>query len=363
LANKLRTMKIKFAITFIFLLVIFGCKKDEVLIPIEFLLTEENVGERSTVKIDFNNPEIEADYNLRVAIIPGTASTADFAISEVVDGDEILLSGTNPSIEITGVFDTQHESDETVTLEIIQVPGGYSIGSKKEIVITVKNNNIGDDLVGEYLFNGNAEDTNPGNSNHDGTVFGATLTTDRKNTENSAYSFDGINDYISIPDNEATDFNSSSDFSISLWIKPNTVQSDEFHDILRKWVGDNQPYPFSISLCSSIHPTNPNQFFIASYDGLSCGHTSSSFSSAITYTNFQHLVVIKSGNQIHQYLNGAKVSQITSTLSCETSNNSHITIGCRGQLVRFFAGKIDDIRFYKTAISESVISELYNEGN
>jgi len=221
---------------------------------------------------------------------------------------------------------------------------------------------IKDNLVGEYLFSGNAQDTSPGNSNH-GTVFGATPTMDRHDNSNGAYSFDGIDDYISIPDNSATDFNSETDFSISLWVKPNSTQSDVFHDILRKWVGDNQPYPFSISLCSSTHTTNPNEFFIANFDGSTCAHTSSAFSGVIAYSTFQHLVVIKNGNTLIQYLNNVKVSEVTSNVTCETSNDSHITVGCRGQLVRFFAGKIDDIRFYNTAISASVVSELFNEGN
>ena len=49
-------------------------------------------------------------------------------------------------------------------------------------------------LVGYWPFNGNANDES-GNGNN-GTVNGATLTTDRFGSANSAYSFDGINDYI-----------------------------------------------------------------------------------------------------------------------------------------------------------------------
>jgi hypothetical protein len=49
-------------------------------------------------------------------------------------------------------------------------------------------------LVGYWPFNGNANDIS-GNGNN-GTVNGATLTTDRFGNTNSAYSFDG-NDWIS----------------------------------------------------------------------------------------------------------------------------------------------------------------------
>jgi hypothetical protein len=51
-------------------------------------------------------------------------------------------------------------------------------------------------LVGFWPFNGNANDES-GNGNN-GTVNGATLTTDRFGVANRAYSFDGVDDFISI---------------------------------------------------------------------------------------------------------------------------------------------------------------------
>ena len=53
-----------------------------------------------------------------------------------------------------------------------------------------------DSLVGYWPFNGNAIDES-GNLN-DGTVNGATLTTDRFGTANAAYDFDGVDDFINI---------------------------------------------------------------------------------------------------------------------------------------------------------------------
>ena len=52
-------------------------------------------------------------------------------------------------------------------------------------------------LVGYWPFNGNANDES-GNGNN-GTVNGATLTTDRFGSANSAYSFNGNGNHIEIP--------------------------------------------------------------------------------------------------------------------------------------------------------------------
>ena len=80
-----------------------------------------------------------------------------------------------------------------------------------------------DSLVGWWPFNGNANDVS-GNGN-DGTVNGATITTDRLGNPNSAYSFDGNIDHIDIPNSSELELNSS-DYSISFWVYFNSVGSD-----------------------------------------------------------------------------------------------------------------------------------------
>ena len=71
-------------------------------------------------------------------------------------------------------------------------------------------------LVGNWPFNGNANDASGYGNN--GTVFGATLTTDRFGNTNSAYSFDGINDFITVADNASL---KPTKVSISAWVKLN----------------------------------------------------------------------------------------------------------------------------------------------
>src|SRR5271170_1089907 len=66
-------------------------------------------------------------------------------------------------------------------------------------------------LVAYYPFSGNANDAS-GNGNN-GTVYGASLTTDRLGNSNSAYSFDGIGNYIS-----TADINLSEEATISVWV-------------------------------------------------------------------------------------------------------------------------------------------------
>ena len=85
-------------------------------------------------------------------------------------------------------------------------------------------------LVGWWPFNGNANDES-GNGNN-GTVYGATLTTDRFGNGNQAYSFDAAqNNYFGIPHNASLNFQSNNTISISIWIK-STISSPVSTDMV-----------------------------------------------------------------------------------------------------------------------------------
>ncbi|ETR66729.1 MAG: hypothetical protein OMM_05511 [Candidatus Magnetoglobus multicellularis str. Araruama] len=82
-------------------------------------------------------------------------------------------------------------------------------------------------LVAYYPFNGNANDES-GNGNH-GVVHGASLAEDRFLNKNSAYSFDGYDDYIQI-DGIKNIF--SNDFTVSLWVNFHSFDDKDYPSIL-----------------------------------------------------------------------------------------------------------------------------------
>ena len=71
-------------------------------------------------------------------------------------------------------------------------------------------------LVGWWPFNGNANDESSNSNN--GIVNGATLSTDRFGYNNSAFSFDGVNDFILVPNSSSLQSPSVS-LTISAWFK------------------------------------------------------------------------------------------------------------------------------------------------
>lgn len=218
-------------------------------------------------------------------------------------------------------------------------------------------------LVGEYLFKSNAHD-NSKVKNH-GEVHGATLTKGHTGKKKSAYHFNGTDQYISIPHSDQTNFEHNQDFTISLWvsIEDQPDLAGPLNDIMRKWRGDTQGYPYAIVYYNNTAQEEIRQSFsFVRYDGSICRHSPQLFTPAPAGKSFIHLVCLKQGTALRVYINTKLVAEAMDTTepstTCGSKNNSELTIGTRGNKVRYFAGTIDDVRFYNRALSQKEIALL-----
>jgi hypothetical protein len=194
------------------------------------------------------------------------------------------------------------------------------------------------DLVAYYPFNGNANDES-GNS-LDGTVNGASLTTDRFGNPDSAYSFDG-NDNITIAHDDI--LNVSGELSFSVWVKPNFQQNAM---ILGK-----SNYSSSTNYLLRTKSTGYIQFEYKEF--------ANSNSLPLIVNDWNHIAVVSQNDNSKQiYINGVLASHTTDTSPYGLVNDV-FTIGSRPG-AEFFNGSIDDLRMYKSALSESDILNLYN---
>ncbi|MBS1655247.1 MAG: hypothetical protein JSU05_10415, partial [Bacteroidetes bacterium] len=87
--------------------------------------------------------------------------------------------------------------------------------------------NLNTGLVGYYPFNGNANDAS-GNNNNGLTQNGVQLTSDRFGNANSAYYFDGTDDYIKVTDNGSF---STPNMSLVIWFQ---TESDDLQVLVGK---------------------------------------------------------------------------------------------------------------------------------
>ncbi len=136
------------------------------------------------------------------------------------DGDTLTytwsaLSGSIISNDSAAVWTAPMSAGNYyVTCEIDDGQGAQDIDSIAIVVRDFTNVQTGD-LVAHYPFNGNANDAT-GNG-HDGTVYGAALTQDRFGNPGQAYYFDGVDDYINIPNHDSLNFRAA--ISINFWMK------------------------------------------------------------------------------------------------------------------------------------------------
>ena len=198
-------------------------------------------------------------------------------------------------------------------------------------------------LVAYYPFTGNANDES-GNGNN-GTVYNATLTTDRYGNANKAYYFNGSSAYIKTV-NALPDMQSA---SVSCWIKPATLPSGGRYILMD---GDTTPGNDFFLVIGSY--TNLQ---IVTKDGTYCGENMP----PLTNT-WYHVVAIADSNSnvLKMWLNGQLLATAPSLGNANAGYHSQLYFGCRAVHVdNFFTGASDEVRFYNRALSDSEVQALY----
>ena len=209
--------------------------------------------------------------------------------------------------------------------------------------LTDENDTPPGDIV-YYPFNGNANDAS-GNGN-DGTVHGATLTADRLGDADSAYSFDGLDDYVEISN---TPDLSSQSFTIEAWIK--FSETATYHGtVVVKGRIHNENYGLYVDLFGKVRW----QFTSGG------GYVYLDSNSIINDDQFHHVVGTYDGTELKIYIDGS-----LDTLSAETRvpdvNNHSLRIGMRNDNGETpFLGIMDEVAFYNRALSGFEIQQLSN---
>jgi hypothetical protein len=206
-------------------------------------------------------------------------------------------------------------------------------------------------LLGWWPFSGNASDES-GQGNH-GLVNGAALNTDRNENPNSAFSFDGINDYITIADNPGL---RPSSFTVSAWIMGNTFAGNR--QVFAKCAG-NGPFESIDLLVNNSNGYN----FMCNIGGPDYYGTWMSSPSQLPINSWKHLVYTFdniSGIQ-RMYIDAVLVNSGAAN-AIVTYDDRPLSIGSElenGQWAWFFSGKIDDIGFWSRPLLEEEIINLF----
>jgi PKD repeat protein len=219
----------------------------------------------------------------------------------------------------------------------------------KEDYITSSPGSTAEGLVAYFPFNGNANDES-GNGYH-AAVYGASLTLDRFGNSNSAYSFDGVNDYIS------SDLFYLPVISFSFWYKSPEPDNEwpeftMYNNLSSQMVGEGQsPYGY-------IHARKQIM------QNLGCEVYSNS---APEFNAWHHVYFewTESSDLLKLYADGLFQDTGSLTISGDLTgvNNNVIYLGAASDLApgNFLTGELDDIRIYNRILTEDEIHTLFEE--
>jgi hypothetical protein len=277
-----------------------------------------------------------------------------------VDGIEI---SSNP---LTGVI----EPDTNAVLLGLNTPGDYfnfldgkldgiriynRALSESEIMALYHEGGDDPTLIAYYPFNGSANDES-GNNNNGTLIGGITPTTDRLGNANGAFLYDGSTGYIKVPNSSFLQSPTTA-ITLSGWIYLNGL--------------DNIWGPACIVNKSTT--SSYGQYFLdyATWEGPYVGMTLNGgamgigihFDSAFVYQTWYFVAATWNGDTAKLFVNGIEISSNPLTGVIEPDTNAVLLgLSTPGDYFNFLDGKLDDIRIYNRALSESEILALYREG-
>jgi hypothetical protein len=191
--------------------------------------------------------------------------------------------------------------------------------------------------------------------NHDGTVNGASLTTDHLGVQNAAYSFDGVDDYILV--NDHGDLDLSGDFTIIVSFNTPDVSSNQ--TLISKW-WDGFICGWTLRVSLNAHLYYANRTSGAGSDGVVIGNAT-----ILTNTNYVCAATMDNG-YLQLYLNGVSDSA-SSNIGNNNINSADVRIGdyTHTSLHEYFNGKVYMVMIFTRALSSYeifVITKLLQHG-
>jgi len=172
-------------------------------------------------------------------------------------------------------------------------------------------------------------------------------------TNTYSVDFDGIDDMITIP--QGTFDLGSGNWTLSMWVRPTNISSTRQTVFL---IEGNSGTTERLAFFISSSAWNVSDWF----------NTNIAYSTTISNNTWYHLLAVKNGTgstDIHLYFNGTKVVEAGHPSSTNYGIDSRAatlgTTGISGSLYPF-EGQIDEFGFWKSALTATQISEIYNSG-
>lgn len=202
-------------------------------------------------------------------------------------------------------------------------------------------------LAAYYPLDANALDES-GNGNH-GTLYGPTTTSDRFGRGDRALMFNGTNNYIVI--SHSASLNIPHNLTVVGWCYMTTSSWGRLVRKINTW---GLPVGGYI-LTAGSNFINAELQLTTSGNGVTIARKDT----ALALNRWHFVAMSYDGTGVSLYLNGTRIYSMSAS-GLINPNTYNVYIGS-SEGVEFFTGKIDDIRIFSRALTESEILFLFHE--
>jgi glucose/arabinose dehydrogenase len=272
-------------------------------------------------------------------VIGGTGGTAPFSRTVIV-GSTNSVSATSPQTVGSTTYTFSSWSDAGAQTHNIVAPATAT-------TYTATFNASSTVPVASYSFNAGSGTTlaDTSGSGNNGTLSGATWVVGGR--YGGALSFDGLNDWVTVPDAASLDLRTG--MTVEAWVKPSSL-ANTWRTVAVKETSGGLVY----SLFANSSANRPNGHVIAggTYREVVGG-------AQIALNAWTHLAITYDGANVRLYVNGTQAGTLAATGTMATSGMP-FRIGGNSVWNEWFKGLIDELRVYNRALSAS---EIQNDMN
>lgn len=228
--------------------------------------------------------------------------------------------------------------------------------AKAQVFSNSLRNSLMANIVSEWKLDGNVNDSWGTNN---GSFSGSPPTLSTDCIYGSCYSFDGINNYITIPDSNSLDITDA--ITLEAWVKVFSLQNNNYEYIIRKTASDpSQGTLYGLLMGYSDAKV---RFFLWTEDNVGCSFGVDS-ASLLGLNNWYHLVATYDYlNHVSKiYINGTLDNTRTVLTGKIRTNANLIYLSSKADGTLYFNGLMDNVRIYNVALPISQIKEQYYSG-
>jgi len=223
---------------------------------------------------------------------------------------------------------------------------------------------LSDGLVAYYNFNNGTLKDSSGNNNHI-TFSNAVKTTDRFGRADNAYSFDGVNSYMKVPNsaslNPSKAITLMATFKIKGYYSANCVNNQVFGKGWNDFIDGFYIMRFGSTVGCNAAVDTSKEVFSGSFGNLGAraGAADNSF---IQSNQWYNVVFTYAEGESKIYVNGVLKNTVSNQTAAFTPNTQELFIGRHGdpQYPYSFNGVIDEVRIYNKALCANAVKQLAN---